>query len=168
MSNEGQVVVESSRFGRIEVEDSDILRFSGLPGFPGAKRFVVMDHDRESTFVWLVSMDDPDLAFVVTDPWQFFPAYELEVEAADLKLLEAAIATDVDVLSIVSFHGEQITLNLAAPILVNAKARRGIQIILSRGDYSVREALPKLDPPAEKAEGETEGVPAPETAANEA
>ena len=63
----------SERFGRLAFEESELLHFPGLPGFPEAKRFLIRHHDRESHFAWLISADRPDLAFVVADPWLFVP-----------------------------------------------------------------------------------------------
>ena len=69
------VTIESRRVGRVDVSEGDLIYFDGLPGFPKAKRFVVMEHVAASSFFWLVSLDDADLAFVVANPWHFFPRY---------------------------------------------------------------------------------------------
>ena len=42
----------------------------------------LLHHDRESPFGWLLCVDDPELAFAVTDPCQFFPAYRPELDVA--------------------------------------------------------------------------------------
>ncbi len=51
---------------------------SGLPGFPDARRFVLLRlGDETSPFSVLHSLDDGvDLEFVVTHPALFFPDYE--------------------------------------------------------------------------------------------
>ena len=33
-------------------------------------------YDHETPFAWLLSVDQPDLAFVVADPWLFAPDYQ--------------------------------------------------------------------------------------------
>ena len=135
---------EHARFGVIEIDETDILHFPGLPGFRGATRFVILEHDRGFEFAWLVSLDEPDLAFIVTDPWQFFPDYDPEVSLNRLNSIDANGASDVEVLVIVNFHEEKITLNLAAPLIMNPNNRQGMQVILEKVEYSVRQPLPEL------------------------
>ena len=74
-SQSDPIVVEHHRFGRLELDPGEVIHFGGLPGFPGADRFALLRHDRDSAFLWLVALDVPELAFVVTDPAQFFPDY---------------------------------------------------------------------------------------------
>ena len=59
---------ESRRVGKIEVSESEVVRFEPLPGFPNRSRFVIMEHAEASELAWLVSIEDPDLAFVVASP----------------------------------------------------------------------------------------------------
>ena len=62
MSAMPSVVIDHRRFGRLEIPESDVLRFDGLPGFPEAERFALLAHDRHAAFAWLVCLDDPELA----------------------------------------------------------------------------------------------------------
>ena len=71
-----RITFESRRVGRIEVSIEDVVTFESLPGFSGRTRFVVMEHDEDTEFAWLVNLDDEDLAFVVASPWSFFPRYD--------------------------------------------------------------------------------------------
>ena len=68
--------IQSSRFGWLSVDDSRIMTFPrGLLGFPTHKRFALIQANSENYFFWLQSIDDPALAFVVTDPGIFFKDY---------------------------------------------------------------------------------------------
>lgn len=146
-------VIETSRFGPIEIDESEAFRFGGMPGFPQADRFVLMQHDTASSFAWMISLEVPDLAFVVADPWQFFPDYRPPLEPRHMATIGVEAAEDFELLCLVSFQNGEIALNLAAPILMNAKARRGTQVILESDELSVREVIPV---PAEEAEGPSE------------
>ena len=139
--------VESRRFGRIEVPAADLIRIDGLPGFPDARRFLLLHHDRDSLFAWLVCADDPDLAFVVTDPWLFFPDYAPALEPAHLSRLRAEPGSETQLLVIADVRGGEIHLNLAAPLLLNAGSRRAVQVILESGDLSPRAGVPQQAPP---------------------
>ena len=158
MSGEGTVRIEHRRFGSLEVPDRDVLAFEPLPGCPGARRFALMAHDREGVFAWLVSLDDPALAFVVTDPWQFFPDYDPALPAGGLEGLDAKTREDLEVLVIVAVRDGQPTLNLMAPIAICAPSRRGAQWILDDPRLSASQPLPVLPTP-ERREPQMESKP---------
>lgn len=139
-----RVRFESRRVGLIEVEKSDIVTFDPLPGFPEKTQFVVMEHSEDSEMAWLVSMEDPDLAFVVATPWTFFPDYDPPVEREHLATLGIEKKEEVELLSIVTLSGKAIFLNLAAPLLINAATRRGLQVLNDDPRYATRAAIPQL------------------------
>ena len=66
---EKKVAIQTSRFGTIEApEEKGISISGGLLGFPESTRYLMLDHDQDSPFKWLQSMDEGEVAFVVTDP----------------------------------------------------------------------------------------------------
>ena len=142
------LTIETNRFGRIDVDGDAILNFNGLPGFSSAKRFVVMDHAETESFSWLVSLDDPDLAFVIANPWHFFPGYDPSVSPRHLKGLEIKDPNHLETVVMANFQGRKLTLNLSAPLLINRESRRGTQIILDDPRYSTRQEIPVFDPAA--------------------
>jgi flagellar assembly factor FliW len=141
------VTLEHVRFGTLRVPEGEVLHFGGLPGFPGADRFALLRHDRASPFLWLVSLDDPQLCFAVADPRQFFPAYAPVLSAAHLASVQARDERDLELYAIATLRTEGATLNLAAPLLVHAERRRGAQVVLESGDWPLREPLPAPRPP---------------------
>ncbi|MFK7898681.1 MAG: flagellar assembly protein FliW [Myxococcota bacterium] len=150
--------VESRRVGTIEVTEDDVLHFEPIPGFPNKTRFVVVEHADAADFAWLVCLDDPDLAFVVTSPWTFFPNYDPPVDRDHLAALEIEKKEQVELLSIVSLMGKQIFLNLSAPLLINASTRRGVQVVSDDPRYTTQAAIPALkSEPQSAAEGQSAG-----------
>lgn len=137
------VVIESRRFGRIEVAPEQVLRMPGLPGFPEARRFVLCAHDRGHSFGWLICADVPDLAFVVADPWAFFPDYVADLDERHLRMLGVDDASKLEVLVIATVSAGETTLNLAAPLVIHAETREARQIILEKSPWSTRQPLPK-------------------------
>ena len=140
---------ESRRVGRVEVSEEDVLSFEPLPGFPNMTRYVLMEHAPDSPMAWLVSLDDPDVAFVVTSPWTFFPQYDPPVDREHLAMLGIEQREDVELLCLVSLAGKEIFLNLAAPLLINAANRRGTQVVSDDPRYTTRAPLPALRDQAE-------------------
>ncbi len=140
------LTIETSRFGRIEVDPRTVLHFNGLPGFPEARRFVVIDHAETTSFSWLVSLDDPDLAFVIANPWHFFPGYDPAVSTRHLTSLEIKDAEQLETVVFATFNGRKVTLNLAAPVLINRESMQGAQVILDDPRYTTREEIQLADP----------------------
>jgi len=138
-----RVVIASRRFGHIETEASELIHFDGLPGFPQARRFLLMQHDGETPFAWLVCADEPDLGFVVANPWQFFPDYRPELDASHLRGVGAEVEADLELLTIADVRSNEIHLNLAAPLLLNASTHRGRQLILG-DEHPTRAAVRPL------------------------
>jgi flagellar assembly factor FliW len=132
-----RVKIETQRFGTLEAEPGELLHFDGLPGFPDARRFLLREHDTSSVFGWLICADQ-ELAFVVTDPMQFFPAYQPEVAKHHLSAVGAGEDTPLELLCIADVRDGSIHLNLAAPLLIDAATRRGAQIILESGNHPTR------------------------------
>jgi flagellar assembly factor FliW len=116
------VTLQSSRFGEIEVSDEAVIDFpSGLIGL-GGRRFALLARSEESAFVWLHSLDDPELAVPVTNPWRFFEDYELEISDDDAERIGITAADDPSVYVTVRAAAalEDFCANLRAPILVFA------------------------------------------------
>src|SRR5215204_6681376 len=72
-----EMEIETTRFGKMTVEDDRVMTFPhGLLGFPQQGRFALIQTGEENYFFWLQSVDEPSLAFVVTDPAIFFKDYD--------------------------------------------------------------------------------------------
>jgi flagellar assembly factor FliW len=114
------VTLQSSRFGEIEVSPEAVIDFpSGLIGL-GGRRFALLARSEESAFVWLHSLDDPELAVPVTNPWRFFEDYELEVSDDDAERIGVTDTDEPSVYVTVRAAAalEGFCANLRAPILV--------------------------------------------------
>lgn len=135
------VNIESTRFGSIEIPDDGVIEFpNGLIGLAGT-RYALVAKEEDSAFLWLHSIDDPSLALAVTNPFQFFPSYEVvlsDSEAARIGITSPDQA-DVYVTVRTAPELENFRCNLRAPILVSAG--RGFQVINEAEDAPVRAPL---------------------------
>lgn len=134
----GGEVIETERFGRLRYAEEELVHFPGLPGFPEARRFVVREHDGASGLAWLISVDRPDLAFVVVDPWRFLPDYQPVFPETAWRSLGVESDSSLQVLAIARVGRQSMTLNLAAPLLIALSSRKGRQVILEPGSYETR------------------------------
>lgn len=140
---EGTKVIKTNttRFGEIEVNESDVIQLpAGLIGFPEYKRYVLLDHDKESPFKWLQSLDEGAIAFVVIDPRLFRPDYTVEVTQAEVTDLSLESEDDAIVSVIITMpsNPQNMTANLKAPLIFNLRNRKGKQIILNNPAYTTR------------------------------
>lgn len=135
-----------TRFGEVSYEADQILQFpEGLIGLDQLQRFLVMPNRKEGPLFWIQSVDDPDFAFVVTDPTHFFRDYLIGPDERE----RAKLGIDADgachALAIVSIsENREITLNLSGPILYAPATNRGLQVILDDPRYSTRTPLPTV------------------------
>ena len=78
------VEVVTSRFGKIEVPPERIFFFPrGLIGFEHLKKYARLDSTKGPTIQWLQALDDPETAFLVSEPKTYLPAFELKIWDAD-------------------------------------------------------------------------------------
>ena len=70
----------SARFGRFEINDGAALRFpDGVAGLSHLEWFAILKRRADSVFLWLQSLDDPDVALPIVLPWAFHWDYEIEL-----------------------------------------------------------------------------------------
>lgn len=132
----------TKRFGTICVEEEDVIRLDqGLLGFPACTRYVVLCPDEEGPFRWLQSLDDGSLAFLVADPVHFVPDYAPEMAQSVANSLELQPDTPRLVYTIVTIppgRPEEMSINLAGPIVINLVSRTARQVILEGDEYPIR------------------------------
>ncbi|RIX47298.1 flagellar assembly protein FliW [Paenibacillus nanensis] len=137
------MILETTRFGQYEYQAEDVLHFeNGIPGFKDHREFLLIE-DNESPFMYLQSIKDGGLAFIVVSPFDFFPEYEFELNDLIKSELDIKSESDLRILNIISVRDElaSATINLAAPVVVNVRMKQGTQYILADGSYSIRQPL---------------------------
>ncbi len=138
------MLIQTSRFGEIEVEENQIISFpSGLVGFSEDRRFVIREDEAAAPFLWLQSVEDNGLAFVMVEPHVSVSNYQLELTKEHLQKLDAKNIEELRVYVIVTMAKEMkdVTINLQGPLLLNPEKRLGIQFIIPDGKYSTRHLL---------------------------
>jgi flagellar assembly factor FliW len=137
--------IESTRFGRLSVDDERIITVpKGLLGFPNHTRFALIQTGEGNYFFWLQSLDEPNLAFVVTDPSIFFKDYDVPIREETQTELELADIGHAQVFVICNKVDDWLTGNLLGPIVVNAANRTGQQVVLTEKKWTTRQPLLKL------------------------
>ena len=139
------MIVETTRFGKIEVDDQRVITFpKGLLGFPRYKRYVLIEPEEEHYFFWFQAVDAPDLAFVVTDPSLFVPTYRVPIKSEQMGELGIDSLDQAQVFVIVNKRGDLLTGNLQGPLVISVANRLGEQLVLSDRRYTTRVPLVEL------------------------
>lgn len=136
--------ISTTRFGEIEVEQEHIFCFpQGIPGFEHIHEYLFIQNPEDLPFCYMQSVTQADLAFIVTDPFVFYPDYDFEIPEESVGELELSEPRDVKVWSIVTVQGklENATINLSAPVVLNMNTNKGKQIILNHSPYKTRHPL---------------------------
>ena len=137
--------VDTLRFGTIEIEDDKIVHFAhGIPAFEEEKEFVIIPYDSESPYLFMQSLSTPDLAFLITIPFLFFPDYEFELDDAVQKELGIKDQEDMLIYAIITIPQgkiEDMTANLTAPVVLNKKNMQAKQVVLEKGGYTTKHRL---------------------------
>jgi flagellar assembly factor FliW len=125
--------LETVLLGPLEVRAETVIHFAaGLPGFVDRRRFVLVETQRDD-LIWLQSVDDPTLTFLLSDPFATVPGFELELPASDLAALGAAAggAASLLVLAVTQLErGVPVSANLQSPIVIDRDRRVGRQVVV--------------------------------------
>lgn len=138
------MTVISRRFGEIDATEDKVLLFNEcLPGINGIRRYIFVRYEKTIPFYWLQSVEGPDIALPVINPYEFIDDYMPAIEDSDLKELEVEKTEDLLVLCVAVIRDDiaQTTVNLAAPVLINIKMNLGKQVILNDNRYEIRHRI---------------------------
>ena len=133
-------------FGEIEIAEEKIIVFEeGLPGFETLHRFIFIDSE-EGVFNYLQSIEDGDLCFVITDPYQVFKEYAPVINESYFEKLGGGKNEDFAIYSVVCIRDsiDESTINLAGPLLIQTEYKKGIQVITEDRKYSTKHKLVNL------------------------
>ena len=76
--------LNTSRFGEIEVNEEEIITFSdGLFGFEDIKKYIIFQMEDDNPLMWMQSIEEGSLAFILIRPFEFNPNYSLQLSDND-------------------------------------------------------------------------------------
>lgn len=136
------IALETRHFGPVQVDENEVLIFpEGIPGFEDSVRFVLLGKtEAEIPFFWLQSIDHPEIAFVVVDPFTVYEDYQVNVDDSELDILGIGNPERILTLCIVVIPEDikQMRANLKAPILINMDTNTGKQVLQNNDSLPVR------------------------------
>ncbi len=126
--------------GKITVSEDHLITIpAGLFGFEQYTKYALVDSDYEP-FLWLQSCEDPNLAFLIVDPFLICSEYETDIDDASLKKIGITKPEDIIIMTIVTVphDGSAITANFQGPLVINKKNHECKQAILNDHRWSTK------------------------------
>jgi flagellar assembly factor FliW len=126
----------------MEIDEGKIITMPyGMLGFPQSRRFVLFPHKEDSPFYWFQSVEDPSLAFVLTNPFIFLSGYSVDLHETIQRMSwegpECGLSFELFVVvTIPRGSPEKMTANLLGPVLINNGTHQAVQMVLSESPYS--------------------------------
>lgn len=137
------MLVKTKFFGEVELPEEKIITLErGLIGLEQYKKFTILyDCEKEQTNIsWFQSLEEPALALPVIKPWLIKEDYNPIVEDELLTGLGDLTEENLVILLTVTVpeNIEDMSVNLKAPVIINADTRNGAQIAVENKDYQVK------------------------------
>jgi len=133
--------IDTLRFGPVEVDPNKVIDFDeGIPGLEQYKKYALLQFEDSYPIVWLQSMDDSGICLPVLDTFTVLPDYMFDIDESDVKALELSSPDELHVVSVVVIPEDiqGMTVNLAAPVIINTLTGKAKQIVLGGSEYNVR------------------------------
>ena len=139
----------SKYFGELDYSTEAAFQFpEGIPAFEDQTTFVFIEQPQTHPLVFMQSLVNPGLCFITVPVRVADPAYRPDLSPEDLALLDLPsepppqAGSDILCLALVTVSkGADSTVNLASPIVLNLRNRKGVQAILTSPGYSLRQPL---------------------------
>ena len=137
--------INAKYFGLISYEEKELIHIiNGLIGFESYNEYLPIPFQEEDdSLISLQCLEDEDLSFILMNPFSICQDYSPKLSDQELKELGAESADDISyyVISVIRESVAQSTVNLKAPLAVNAINRQAKQVILEQAEYTFRHTL---------------------------
>ena len=133
--------IDTIRFGTVDIDETKLITFSdGIPGLEEYCRYALLQFEESYPIIWLQSVDEGAVCLPVLDTFAVLTGYVFDIDDEDVKHLELNGPEDLHVVSVLVIPDDlqHMTVNLAAPIIINTVTGKAKQILLSGSDYNVR------------------------------
>ena len=132
--------VKTKTMGTVEVAEERLISIpSGLFGFEEYTDFALVDSEYEP-LIWFQSLQEPNLAFLLIDPFIIADDYEADIDDSELLRIGIKDPADVSVFTIVTVPGDvgPVTANFQGPLIINKKNHLCMQAILDGSKYTTK------------------------------
>ena len=138
------MIVNSMRFGQLEVPENKIISMvKPVLGFENLKKYFLLEVDEIRPFLWLQSVEEPAVAFLVVNPLYIMKDYKIEINSMEIADLEIRKVTAVETYVIVTLPDDpqELSANMQGPILINTENNLAKQLVLVNSDYRIKHMI---------------------------
>ena len=137
--------INAKYFGQVSYDKSELIHIvNGLIGFEAYTEYLPIPfHEDSDSLISLQSLEDETLSFILMNPFGILADYSPSLSDEELKELDAEASEDLSyyVVCVMRDSVAESTVNLKAPLVVNARTRQARQIILDQSEYTFRHVL---------------------------
>lgn len=138
--------INTRYFGEVEIGEEKIIHFeNGLFGFEEYKDYTILfdSEDEEPFFSWLQCVTEQSLAFPIVNPLKVQEDYDPVVEDELLENLGEIAEEDLLILLLATVpqDAKKTSVNMKAPLVINAGNCQGVQIVAENADYEIKHYL---------------------------
>lgn len=137
--------IDANYFGEVSYEEKNSIHIiNGLFGFESYTRYLPLPFNEDNdSLISLQCLEDENLSFIIMNPFMIYPDYSPILSEQELKDLEADSPDDISyyVISVIRDPVNDSTVNLRAPLVVNAINRKAKQVMLDQPEYTFRHTL---------------------------
>jgi len=156
------MLIATQRFGNVQIpEEKIITMIRPILGFEILNEFCLIESDDMAPFMWLQSIEEPAIAFIIVNPRVFFPDYRIEInrkEIADLKIADVE-AVETYVIITAASDPAKMSANLQGPVLINTANNLARQLVMVNSEYGVTHSILEQMDKLEKAPSQGETAP---------
>ena len=150
------MLINTLKFGPLEIPENKIITMAKpVLGFEEFTKFCLVELEEFKPFMWLQSVNDPAVAFIVVNPAIFYNGYRIDINPNEIAELEAKDPAHIETYVIASVPNDwaDMTINLQGPILINTENNKAKQLVLGNSGYRIN---PKVFDEEDKAAMTTE------------
>lgn len=136
--------IDTRTLGVVEYKEEKVIVFQeGIPGFEELTRFILLEDKEVGCFLYLQSVEDKNICFVMTDPYSFKADYAPTINENYFEKLGGGDDEDFALYAITCVKEvvQESTINLAGPILIHTKNMKGIQVITEDKVYQTKHRM---------------------------
>ena len=137
--------INAKYFGQVSYDKNEAIHIiNGLIGFEAYTEYLPIPfHEDSDSLISLQSLEDETLSFILMNPFGILADYSPSLSDEELKELDAEASEDLSyyVVCVMRDSVAESTVNLKAPLVVNARTRQARQIILDQSEYTFRHVL---------------------------
>ena len=149
--------IDTIRFGQVDIDETKLINFAeGMPGLEEYHDYALLRFEDSYPIMWLQSTEDRGICLPVLDTFAVIEGYVFDIDDTDVGELAINGPEDLYVVSVLVIPEDirKMTVNLAAPVVINTTLGKAKQVLLSGSEYNVRApAFPEISKMIAREEG---------------